>query len=99
MIKRAVVDHILDAKQLHSSGSEASLVVNCAGLGAMKLGGVRDTQMFPIRGQTVLVRNVPDTMTSVHASDEKPDEPAYVLPRAAGWSSEMLAVCFDEPLR
>ena len=50
----------------------------------MKLGGVQDPDMFPIRGQTVLVRNMPTTMTSVHASDDKPEEPTYILPRAAG---------------
>ena len=84
MIKRTVVKHVLDAKQLHHSGFEANLVVNCAGIGAMKLEGVQDPHMFPIRGQTVLVRNMPSTMTSVHASDDKPDEPTYILPRAAG---------------
>lgn len=34
----------------------ATAIVNCTGLGSIKLSDVQDTSMLPIRGQTVLVR-------------------------------------------
>lgn len=33
-----------------------SAIVVCAGLGARSLGGIEDKDMYPIRGQTVLLR-------------------------------------------
>jgi hypothetical protein len=31
-------------------------VVNCTGLGSLHLGGVKDSSLFPTRGQTVIVK-------------------------------------------
>jgi glycine/D-amino acid oxidase-like deaminating enzyme len=56
-VVRASVQHI---SQLLDSGFGCDIpvkaVVICAGLGARGLGGVEDQSVFPIRGQTVLVR-------------------------------------------
>ena len=56
-------------------------LVVCAGLGARNLGGVSDTDMFPIRGQTVLLR-APWVRHGITAN--KPDEYSYVIPRRSG---------------
>ncbi|KAL8637623.1 MAG: hypothetical protein Q9228_005125 [Teloschistes exilis] len=82
--KRANLKHISDAAQLHSSGQEAHVVVNCTGLSALKLGGVEDKNMMPIRGQTVLVRNEANMMCSSSVTDDGDDEVCYLMQRAAG---------------
>ena len=60
------------------------MVINCTGLSAYKLGGVEDKTMFPIRGQTVLVRNEADAMYSISGNDDSSDEMTYIMARAAG---------------
>lgn len=84
IVKRGTVAHVTGAAALHHSGEAADLVINCTGLSALKLGGVQDSTMFPIRGQTVLVRNEPTTMASMADIDGNPDEVSYVMNRAAG---------------
>ncbi|KAG0003442.1 hypothetical protein BGZ65_001699 [Modicella reniformis] len=41
--------------------TKADIVINCSGLGSRTLGGVHDHQMFPTRGQVVIVK-VPDEL-------------------------------------
>lgn len=61
----------------HLNGGNADLVINCTGLGASKL---CDDNMFPIRGQTLLVRITPAPPTSrITIWDSKPV--TYILPR------------------
>ncbi|KAG0248054.1 hypothetical protein BG011_000586 [Mortierella polycephala] len=43
----------------HRNGVKADIIVNCSGLGSRNLQGVHDHQMFPTRGQIVIVK-VPD---------------------------------------
>jgi D-amino-acid oxidase len=83
-IKRSIITHISEAAALHSSGIPASIVINCTGLSALKLGGVMDTSLFPGRGQTVLVRNDPGFMITISGTDDGDDEATYIMPRAAG---------------
>ncbi|KAI8621241.1 hypothetical protein BC830DRAFT_296345 [Chytriomyces sp. MP71] len=40
----------------HVKGGKADVVVNCTALGSATLGGVEDKEMYPVRGQTILVR-------------------------------------------
>ncbi len=82
-IKRAVVRHVADAANLHHSGKRADVVVNCSGLGSLSLGGVQDDTMYPIRGQTVVVRNDPGHIASTAVKDST-GEVTYILPRASG---------------
>lgn len=86
VFKRATLKHISEAAQLHYSGNRADVLVNCAGLMALKLGGVNDQKMLPARGQTVLVRNDPGMMCSNSGTDDGDDEVCYVMQRAAGES-------------
>jgi hypothetical protein len=83
-IKRSILTHISEAASLHSSGTPASIIINCTGLSALKLGGVMDTKLFPGRGQTVLVRNDPGVMITISGTDDGDDEATYIMPRAAG---------------
>ncbi|KAJ1962645.1 hypothetical protein IWQ62_003462 [Dispira parvispora] len=62
---------------------KATVLVNCSGLQARDLGGVRDTKMHPVRGQTLLVQapSVKRTITWQHGSAS---QVAYVIPRGDG---------------
>lgn len=51
-LKRQQVNSVKDVLALHPG---TSIVLNATGLGALKLEDVRDTNMYPTRGQTVLV--------------------------------------------
>lgn len=82
--RRAVVSHVGEARACHASGRRAEMVVNCTGLGSLKLGGVHDGKMYPSRGQIVVVRNVPKGMMTVSGTDDGPEELMYIMNRAAG---------------
>ena len=58
VFKRGIISHISEAGSHHFSGY-ADIIVNCTGLSASKLGGVMDSNVYPGRGQIVLVRNDP----------------------------------------
>ncbi|KAL4886797.1 FAD dependent oxidoreductase [Aspergillus karnatakaensis] len=85
IFKRAVFDHILDAKRedIHPNGN-VDLVVNCTGLMASRLGGVQDATVVPARGQIVIVRNVADRMLDISGTDDGDGEACYIMTRAAG---------------
>lgn len=83
-ISRAELSHIADAASLHHSGKPADVVVNCTGLLASKLGGVMDTKVVAVRGQTVVVRNEATPMIATSGTDDGPDELCYIMQRAAG---------------
>ena len=58
-------------------------VVNATGLLAYKLGGVEDKNMYPTRGQTILVRNECSQM--YFSSGLRLEEnPTYIIPRGFG---------------
>jgi D-amino-acid oxidase len=83
VVKRSVIRHISQAYRLHHTTTPAEIVVNCTGLSSITLGGVEDTTMKPIRGQTVLVRNESAMMIGTTGTDI-PDELTYVMMRASG---------------
>lgn len=96
--RRATLEHIDKAILLHSSGQPADIIVNCTGLGSRDLGGVRDTQLFPVRGQVVVVRNqVPkNKMISAGANPaHHPGERTYAMTRAMGGGT-VLGGCRQE---
>lgn len=45
---------------------------------------MEDSNLYPARGQIVLVRNDPHVMASVSGTDDGPDEATYIMHRAAG---------------
>lgn len=89
-IVRHTIDHISEAFRLHSTASRASLVINCTGIGALKLGGVEDRAMKPKRGQLVLVENKSDGQFGLSGFDNQDasiSESAYIINRPGGKSS------------
>lgn len=86
VFKRAIFKHVSEAAspEIHHLGCCADLLVNCTGLSSMKLKGVEDQSMFPVRGQIVLVRNNPGGNFSLSGSDDGVDEAVYGMTRAAG---------------
>lgn len=84
VLKRGIVKHVADAADLHHSGKKADLIVNCTGLSSLFLGGVEDTNLYPARGQIVLVRNDPGIMATSSGTDDGDDEAVYIMHRAAG---------------
>ncbi|KAJ7749293.1 D-amino-acid oxidase [Mycena maculata] len=62
--------------------SSPSAVIVCVGLGARTLGGVEDKDMYPIRGQTVLVRA--PWVRFGRAISSKNGLWTYIIPRRSG---------------
>ncbi|KAF9363220.1 hypothetical protein BGX34_004626 [Mortierella sp. NVP85] len=62
-LERATVPSLKALAQIphhnNQGHSKADIIINCSGLGSRNLGGVHDHQMFPTRGQIVIVK-VPD---------------------------------------
>jgi hypothetical protein len=58
-------------------------VVVCVGLGARFLGGVEDKDVYPIRGQTVLLR-APWIRFGRSVSNSKEGISTYIIPRPGG---------------
>ncbi|KAL1924735.1 uncharacterized protein VTP21DRAFT_4389 [Calcarisporiella thermophila] len=74
--RRLEIGHLSEAVEEHTD-----VVVNCTGLGAKTLGGVSDSNVFPIRGQTVIVKSphpVAKTITRIG------EHFTYVIPRDNG---------------
>lgn len=82
-IKRGILNHISEASSHHITGN-ASIIMNCTGLLASKLGGVMDGTVYPGRGQIAIVRNEPGAMHTTSGTDDGSDEAMYIMQRAAG---------------
>ncbi|KAI9300428.1 hypothetical protein BJ944DRAFT_273065 [Cunninghamella echinulata] len=71
-----------ELKDIHEAFDDyVDAVVNCTGLGSLSLGGVKDTKLFPTRGQTILVRgnHIKKTITCL---DDRGI--TYIIPRNDG---------------
>lgn len=84
VFKRDTIKHVAAAAHSHHTGEKASLVVNCTGLASKTLPGVLDPKLYPVRGQTVIVRNDPGPMMTTSGTDDGNDEIFYIMTRAAG---------------
>lgn len=71
------------------------VIVNCTGLMASKLGGVKDTRVIPARGQIVVVRNDAGKMLNLSGTDDGEDEACYIMTRAAGGGT-ILGGCYQK---
>ena len=67
------------------------LVVNCAGLGARAL--VDDDELYPVRGQYLVLRARDSSPTAYVGDDDNPGGMAYVIPR----DGELLVGGTEEP--
>ncbi|ROT42924.1 FAD dependent oxidoreductase [Sodiomyces alkalinus F11] len=84
VLKRAVLSHIREAKELHHTGRPADVIVNATGLLASRLGGVEDQSVVPARGQIVVVRNEVLPMATISGTEDGEKEVCYMMTRAAG---------------
>ncbi|KIM21924.1 hypothetical protein M408DRAFT_333181 [Serendipita vermifera MAFF 305830] len=84
--KRVNLSHIKEAFSLHGNTSGlASVVINCTGVLASKLGGVEDDSVVPVKGQLVLVRNKCSGMFGMWGAKDWPaGESCYVMNRPFG---------------
>ncbi|KAJ2659265.1 hypothetical protein IWW48_003602 [Coemansia sp. RSA 1200] len=65
---------------LQAPNTTSPIVVNCTGLGSLTLGGVNDKNLYPIRGQTLVVR-APGAKRTISRAGESF---SYVIPRGDG---------------
>lgn len=84
VFKRASLSHIGEAKALSHTGKPATVIINTTGLGSLRLGGVQDSNMGPVRGQVVVVRNESTPMFICSGTADGPGEELYLMQRAAG---------------
>jgi len=84
--RRSNLSHISEAFHLHHGTSKkASVVINCTGVMASKLGGVEDDKVVPVKGQLVLVRNEFHGMISIGGENYLPvGEHCYIMGRPFG---------------
>lgn len=69
------------ARRRNESASAPDAVIVCVGLGAKSLGGVEDHDVYPVRGQTVILR-APWIRFGVTFEDK--DAWTYIIPRKSG---------------
>ncbi|XPS75778.1 hypothetical protein M3J09_007848 [Ascochyta lentis] len=81
---RRTLNHVAEVRSLSVGCSKVDVIVNATGLSASNLGGVLDQNMFPIRGQTVVVRNIAPTMIIQSGTDDGDDHACYMMTRATG---------------
>jgi len=67
---------------LEEAATYGSIVINSTGLGAKSLMGVEDPDVYPVRGQTIIVR-CPGLESFLNAVDSKipPDQATYIISR------------------
>ena len=78
---RRHLTHIREAFTFTSGPCAA--VINATGILANKLGGVEDKNVYPTRGQTILVRNECSKMY-FRSAERQEEEPTYIIPRRFG---------------
>jgi len=71
---------------LSSDFPHASTIINCSGLGALTLNDVRDTAVYPVRGQTVLLAEPRIPLPRMYFRSPRRVDPTttYVFPRPLG---------------
>jgi len=84
-IIRSSLQHISQVLEGALTPFKPDALVVCAGIGARFLGGVEDKDVYPIRGQTVLIRA---PWVKFGRTINGKDEVTYVIPRRSGDVSE-----------
>ncbi|KAL5533755.1 hypothetical protein ACEPAG_215 [Sanghuangporus baumii] len=82
--QRDRIQHIAQlAEGAYTDGKPPAAIVICAGLEARYLGGVEDSNVFPVRGQTVVLR-APWIQFGRTISDFRKNLWTYIIPRRCG---------------
>ena len=90
---RAPVSSLADLVQLVPERPTA--IVTCPGLGAATIEGIADPNVYPIRGQTVLVRAPWIRFGRTHSEMGVDGEWTYIIPRRSGDVSSSYYVCLQ----
>jgi len=85
-IVRSSLQHISQVLEGALTPFKPDALVVCAGIGARFLGGVEDKDVYPIRGQTVLIRA---PWVKFGRTINGKDEVTYIIPRRSGDVSEI----------
>lgn len=81
--QRASLQHVSQAAEgAYTGGAAPDALIVCAGIGARTLGGVDDTDVYPIRGQTVLLRA--PWIRFGRTMSNKQGLWTYIIPRRSG---------------
>ena len=80
-IIRNSLQHISQVLEGALTPFKPDALVVCAGIGARSLGGVEDKDVFPIRGQTVLIRA---PWVKFGRTINGKDDLTYIIPRRSG---------------
>ena len=86
-VVRASLQHISQiAGGTYTAGRIPSAIAVCVGLGARTLGGVEDKDVYPLRGQTVLLSTpwVRFGRSSTSTGGPQKDVWTYIIPRRSG---------------
>ena len=87
------VPYIKNINEARTVTDHPDYVINATGLGATKINGVVDKkENFPVKGQTLLVKNNAKSTISVQGFPGLPNEMLYVMPRRDGGS--IIGGCF-----
>ncbi|CUA69248.1 hypothetical protein RSOLAG22IIIB_08373 [Rhizoctonia solani] len=82
VVVRARIMHISQVAQGSHTSAKPNAIVICAGIGARTLGGVEDKDVYPIRGQTVLIRA--PWIKFGRTKHEADGGWTYIIPRRSG---------------
>jgi glycine/D-amino acid oxidase-like deaminating enzyme len=78
---KTVVSDVKHIKEL--AQYDPAVVFNCTGLGSKWLGGVRDLDLYPTRGQTILIK-ADHKMSITRMPGPEYNKAAYIIPRDDG---------------
>ena len=78
---RSSLQHISQVLEGALTPFKPDALVVCAGIGARFIGGVEDKDVYPIRGQTVLIRA---PWVKFGRTVNGKDEVTYIIPRRSG---------------
>lgn len=76
------ISDVLEIDTLLECDGTIDAIIVCPGIGARDLGGVEDKSVYPVRGQTVLVK-APWVKSGVTLRDPE-GSPTYVIARRSG---------------
>ncbi|KAF8600605.1 nucleotide-binding domain-containing protein [Ceratobasidium sp. AG-I] len=80
-IFRSKVGHLMQVAEGSYTSRKPDLIVVCTGIGSRSLGGVEDLDVYPVRGQTVLIRA---PWVKFGISEKTPECISYIIPRQSG---------------
>lgn len=75
--------NIIAGTDIGTSGGPPAAVIVCAGLGARSLGGVEDKRVYPVRGQTVILK-APWVRFGRTTYKDDTGALTYIIPRRSG---------------